>query len=102
VIPVVLGRTNYSSFIPSSGYIDTKEFSTMISLAKYLNETRYDKEKYLSYFSWKKDYVWGFGHFFTPFCDLCLRLHRDLKVNIIDDIHKWWFDGSCQEARVPQ
>ncbi|CAF4358853.1 unnamed protein product, partial [Adineta steineri] len=61
----------------------------MISLAKYLNETRSNKEKYLSYFSWKKDYVWGLGAFFTPFCDLCLRLHLDSKINIIDDIHKW-------------
>ena len=48
----------------------------------------------------EKDYVWGAGHFMTPFCDLCLRLHLDSKVNIIDDIHKWWFDGSCQEASI--
>ena len=50
VVPVVLGQTDYSYFIPSSGYIDTKKFSTIISLAKYLNKTRYDKKKYLSFF----------------------------------------------------
>ncbi|CAF1203569.1 unnamed protein product [Rotaria sp. Silwood1] len=101
VVPVVLGRTNYSYFIPSSGYIDARQFSTMKSLAQYLNETRYNKEKYLSYFSWKKDYVWGLHQFFTPFCDLCLRLHLDSKPNIIDNIHKWWFDNSCQGAHIP-
>ncbi|CAF1274794.1 unnamed protein product [Rotaria sordida] len=100
VVPVVLGRTNYSHFIPPSGYIDTNQFSTMSSLARYLNQTRYDKEKYLSYFSWKKDYVWGLSQFFTPFCDLCLRLHLDSKPNIIGNIHKWWFDGSCQAGHV--
>ncbi|CAF3056103.1 unnamed protein product, partial [Rotaria sp. Silwood2] len=100
VVPVVLGRTNYSYFIPSSGYIDIRQFSTMSSLAQHLNETRYNKEKYLSYFSWKKDYVWGLNHFFTPFCDLCLRLHLDSKPNIIDNIHKWWFEDSCQEANI--
>ncbi|UJR21917.1 hypothetical protein I4U23_024987 [Adineta vaga] len=102
VVPVVLGRTNYSAFIPSSGFIDTKQYSTMSSLAKYLNDTRNDKEKYLSYFAWKKDYVWGLGTFFTPFCDLCLRLHLDSEVNIIDDIHKWWFDETCESAILPK
>ncbi|CAF4028024.1 unnamed protein product [Rotaria sordida] len=101
IVPVVFGQTNYSYFIPSSGYIDATQFSTMSSFARYLNETRCDKEKYLSYFSWKKDYVWGLGHFSTPFCDLCLRLHLDSKPNIIDNIHKWWFDGSCGKVHMP-
>ncbi|CAF3843286.1 unnamed protein product [Rotaria sp. Silwood1] len=102
VVPVVRGQTNYSYFIPSSGYIDTNEFSNMSSLARYLNETRYNKKKYLSYFSWKKDYVWGLHKFMSPFCDLCLRLHRDSKPNIIDDIHDWWFNGTCeQQVRIP-
>ncbi|CAF0797699.1 unnamed protein product [Rotaria sordida] len=100
IVPVVLGRTNYSYFIPSSGYIDINQFSNMNSLAQYLNETRYNKEKYLSYFLWKKDYVWGLNQFFTPFCDLCLRLHLDLKPNIIDNMHQWWFNNSCQAAHI--
>ncbi|CAF1520848.1 unnamed protein product [Rotaria sordida] len=100
VVPLVSGRTNYSYFIPSSGYIDVNQFSTMSSLAQYLNETRSDKEKYLSYFSWKKDYIWGLGDFFTPFCDLCLRLHLDSQPNIVDNIHAWWFYGACQKAQV--
>ena len=69
----------------------------MKSLAEHLNHTRYDKEKYLAYFSWKKDYVWGMGYYFTPFCDLCLRLHLDSEPNVIDDMQKWWFDGACQK-----
>jgi hypothetical protein len=99
-VPVVLGRTNYSYYIPPSGYIDAQQFSTIISLAHYLNQIRYDKEKYLSYFSWKKDYVWGLNQFFTPFCDLCLRLHLDLQPNVIDDIHEWWFDDACQKTHI--
>ncbi|CAF4190366.1 unnamed protein product, partial [Rotaria magnacalcarata] len=101
IVPIVLGLTNYSYFIPSSGFIDTNQFSTMITLARHLNESRHNKEKYLSYFSWKKDYVWGLHNFFSPFCDLCLRLHLDSKPNVIDNIHKWWFDNTCQTAQVP-
>ena len=73
----------------------------MYLLAQYLNETRHNKEKYLSFFSWKKNYVWGLSQFFTPFCDLCLRLHLDLKPSIIDDIHQFWFNGTCLTAHIP-
>jgi hypothetical protein len=73
----------------------------MLSLAQYLKQISEDKEKYLSYFSWKKDYVWGLNHFFTPFCDLCVRLHLDSKASIIDDMQKWWFDDACEGARIP-
>ena len=102
VVPVVLGRTNYSLLIPSSGYIDAQNFVNVRALAKHLNETRHDLEKYLSYFSWKKDYVWGLNHFFNPFCDLCLRLHLDTKPKVIDDIQSWWFDQACATANVPR
>ena len=102
VVPVVFGRTNYSHFIPPSGFIDARQYSTVLSLAKHLNQTRDDPQKYASYFSWKENYVWGLGHFFTPLCDLCLRLHLDAQPKTIDDIHAWWFDKTCQEAAVPK
>ncbi len=72
----------------------------MKSLAEYLNQTRDNKEKYLSYFSWKKNYVSGLSNFFTPFCDLCLRLHMDSKPNVIQNMQEWWFDGTCQAAHT--
>ena len=93
---MVFGRTNYSYLIPPSGYIDARNFSTVQLLAEFLNQTRYDKEKYLAYFSWKKDYVWGMQQFMSPFCDLCLRLHMDSQPNVIEDIQSWWFDNTCQ------
>lgn len=95
---MVLGRTNYSYFIPPSGYIDARSFPTALGLAQFLNQTRNDKEKYLSYFSWKKDYVWGMQQFMSPFCDLCLRLHLDTQPNVIEDMQAWWFKDACQSA----
>jgi hypothetical protein len=84
-------------FVPSSGYIDTRNFSDIESLGLFLNQTRYNEEQYLSYFSWKKDYFWGIGHFFTPFCDLCLRLYLDEKIRVIENIQSWWFNNTCHE-----
>ncbi|CAF0980177.1 unnamed protein product [Rotaria sordida] len=99
IVPVVYGRTNYSYFIPSSGFIDINDFPNVLSLAQYLKQTRDNKEKYLSYFSWKKDYVWGITQFFSPFCDLCLRLHLDSTPNVIDDMDAWWNENACQGPR---
>ncbi len=100
IVPVVLGRTNYSQLIPSSGFIDTKDFANITFLAQYLKQIRNDKEKYLSYFSWKQDYVWGVSQLLTPFCDLCLRLHLDSTPNVIDDIHDWWHGQTCEKPRM--
>jgi alpha-1,3-fucosyltransferase len=99
IVPVVFGRTNYSYFIPSSGFIDMNDFTDLSSLAKFLNQTRLNKEKYLSYFTWKKDYVWGVSQHFTSFCDLCLRLHLDSKPNVIDDVEAWWKDNACRRSK---
>ncbi|UJR27299.1 hypothetical protein I4U23_008594 [Adineta vaga] len=99
IVPVVLGLSNYSYFIPSSGFIDVNNFEGVAPLAQYMREVRQDKEKYLSYFSWKKDYVWNKNTFFTPFCDLCLRLHLDSQPNVIEDIDAWWHENTCQKPR---
>ncbi|CAF0950966.1 unnamed protein product [Didymodactylos carnosus] len=86
IVPVVYGRTNYSRLIPKSGFIDIQDFSTPLQLAQYLNETKNNLTMWASYFSWRRDYVWGINSFFFPFCDLCLRLHLDKIPNVIDDI----------------
>ena len=46
----------------------------------------------------KKIMFWGLSEFFTPFCDLCLRLHLDSKPNVIDNMHAWWFYGACKKS----
>jgi len=99
IVPIVFGRTNYSVFIPRSGFIDANEFSSVRDLANFIWQIRNDTEKYLEYFYWKKDYVWAFGQFFRPFCDLCLRLHFDQKTKILDDIHSWWHRDTCISSK---
>ncbi|CAF3419354.1 unnamed protein product [Rotaria socialis] len=100
IVPIVYGRTDYSTFIPSSGFINVNKFSNFTALAQYLKKVRYDKEKYLSYFSWKKDYVWGVSQLFTPICDVCLRLHLDSTPNVIDDMDAWWNANTCQAPKL--
>jgi hypothetical protein len=96
IIPVVFGQPNYTRFIPESGFIDVRQFSSLTELGTRLLQIRNNLELYQEYFKWKKYFTWySFSRFMTPFCDLCLRLHLDSTPNIVDNVHKWWFQNTC-------
>jgi hypothetical protein len=96
-IPVVYGRTDYTRFIPQSGFIDIRQFSSVPELGNRLNQIRNNLTLYQEYFKWKRQFIWnGFSHYMTPFCDLCLRLHLDTTPNIINNVHKWWSHKTCE------
>jgi len=80
--------------------VDANDFSSTLALSQFLNQVRNNKQRYLDYFSWKKDYIWGFGHFFTPLCDLCFRLHTDTEPSVIDDVDEWWFKNACHAPKL--
>ena len=96
-MPVVFGGIDYTRYVPRTAVIDSHEFSSMAELAQQLIEIKNNSTRYQNYFLWKKDFRWGgFAHFMTPFCDLCLRLHLDRTPHIIDNLHQWWFQNTCQ------
>jgi hypothetical protein len=97
IIPVVFGQIDYTRYIPQSAFIDVRQFSSILDLANRLIQIRNNLTLYREYFQWKNEFHWGgFTHFMTPFCDLCLRLHLDTTPNIIENIHRWWFEKTCQ------
>lgn len=97
IVPVVFGQIDYIRYVPRSAVIDSQEFPSMGDLANRLIEVKNSPTLYGNYFHWKKDFLWGgFAHFMTPFCDLCLRLHLDRTPHIIDNVHQWWFDQTCE------
>lgn len=57
MIPVVYGGGNYSAFAPPHSVINVEDFEDVESLANYLKMPKNDTSKYLSYFSWKRNYV---------------------------------------------
>jgi hypothetical protein len=99
IVPVVFGQPNYQHFIPQSGFIDVRQFSSLSKLGNRLIQLRNNLDLYQEYFKWKKYFVWhSFSRFMTPLCDLCLRLHFDTTLNIIDDINAWWYHNICEKA----
>jgi len=101
IVPIVFGQINYTRFVPQSGFIDVRQFSSMSQLANRLIQIRNNLTLYQEYFRWKKDFIWNpFSEFMTPFCDLCLRLHLDTTPNIIEDVNKWWYDKKCESIML--
>ncbi|CAF0879244.1 unnamed protein product [Adineta ricciae] len=96
IVPVVYGGANYTRYVPESAFIDTRKFPSAKELSQRLIQIRNNITLYQEYFRWKENIIWdGFTNFFTPFCDLCLRLHLDNTSNIIGNINRWWTKDQC-------
>ena len=92
--------------MPSSAYINVLDFKSPQELAKYMLFLDSNKTAYNSYFKWKKHVKFSTNQKpFSPFCDMCIKLHLDdfngqIKQSIIKDMSpKFWsvkFD--CRKA----
>ena len=91
VIPVVLGLARYDAYIPSSAYIDVRNFSSPQALASHISYLDRNNSAYLEYFRWRQYAV----HIQLPkyICELCLKLFlddRDGKEQRLEHIDQYW------------
>ena len=94
LIPVVLGHSNYTKFLPPNSYIDVRDFRSPKELADHLKDISTNDSLYQKYTSWRKYYsVERNGYWF---CELChyLYTHQGLKDKYYTNISKWW-NGVC-------
>ena len=70
IIPIVLGRANYSKFAPSKSYIDVRDFQSIGQLAEYLKYLDKNETAYAEYFEWK-NYFRVIVNYKNVFCQLC-------------------------------
>ena len=74
MVPVTMGRANYSRVLPPGSFIDAMDYSPkqlaqkMLYLKKHLDE-------YLQYFQWRRDYTMVRSQRRPGFCRLCEILH---------------------------
>ncbi|KAI8124089.1 alpha-(1,3)-fucosyltransferase C-like [Lucilia cuprina] len=96
IIPIVYGGANYERFLPPHSYINVEDYETPQDLVNYLMYLSDRPEEYMRYFWWRQYYDLKF---YSPFCDLCKRLHQPnyfQKIQTYQNIEKWWLDGSCR------
>ncbi|UJR30850.1 hypothetical protein I4U23_018365 [Adineta vaga] len=91
IIPVVLGLARYDHYIPSTGYIDVRNFTSPRQLADYIDYLDKNTTAYLEYFQWRQYAL----HVKIPkyMCELCLKLFlddRDKKKQSLKHIDRYW------------
>ena len=91
IVPIVLGWARYDAYMPSSGYIDVRNFSSPQALASYIDYIDRNNTAYLEYFRWRQHAL----HIKLPkyICELCLKLFlddRDGKEQRLEHIDQYW------------
>ena len=91
IIPVVLGWARYDHYIPSTGYIDVRNFTSPRKLAEYIDYLDRNTTAYLEYFQWRQYAL----HIKIPkyMCELCLKLFlddKDQKQQTLEHIDEYW------------
>jgi alpha-1,3-fucosyltransferase len=98
IIPVVYGGANYTKFAPPRSYINANDFADAKQLTDYLVYLDQHPEEYVKYFWWKR---WYQVKDWSPFCDLCKKLHglnsHLDKPLIYEDLDSWWRGGYCEK-----
>lgn len=104
IIPVVLGWARYDHYIPSSGYIDVRNFTSPKQLAEYIDYLDKNTTAYLEYFQWRQYAL----HIKLPkyMCELCLKLFlddRDHQQQALEHIDQYWNKNSqCHSYKKDQ
>ena len=94
LVPVVLGRGNYTRDLPPHSFIDIEDFDSPALLAKYLTELIADPVEYARYHAWRLHYQISS---MDIYCEFCRYLNRDLKdvQRIIPDVNDVFSVTQC-------
>ncbi|XP_032523160.2 alpha-(1,3)-fucosyltransferase C-like [Danaus plexippus] len=99
-IPIILGSSNYNSFLPPGSYINAQSYDMkkMGAIIDYL--IRYPTT-YSYFFDWKNHYYYTVRPRLR-FCDVCEKLNRANGTNVYTEFRKWWnpdFRDTCQQLK---
>lgn len=89
IIPVVMGRANYSDILPQHSYIDIGDFNSPEQLAEYMKLLNESDDLYNSYFQWKTQYE--FVSVEPESCQLCRYLNEhENTTQVYNKLGRFW------------
>ena len=99
VVPVFLGKANYSAILPPHSYIDVRDFASPRNLADYIKLLSSNDTLYNEYFRWRAKYnceSFPFKEHDTG-CDLCQHAVATRgKTEIVKDlVAEWGRNQNC-------
>jgi alpha-1,3-fucosyltransferase len=101
IIIAVRGARDYQKFLPKGTFIDTNDFTSPKSLARYLNKLGSDEQRYTNILK-LKDHLKVIGeqeHAQIAYCNLCFKLNnlRQFKKSI-KNVGDWWTKNACVKS----
>ncbi|PZC77936.1 hypothetical protein B5X24_HaOG202743 [Helicoverpa armigera] len=102
VIPIVLGPSDYSNFLPPGSFINVQAFD-MSKLGALIDYLIKNPDMYEFFFDWKKYYYYTVRPR-TQVCDLCTKLNEYNGSNVVKtNFRKWWdpeYKDVCQRMKL--
>jgi hypothetical protein len=103
LVPVVLGQADYKLIAPPHSFINVLDYENPKALADFLHKLDKNDTEYLSYFWWQHYYHAESANLQRlAFCDLCAKLHEDLKPKSYTDFEQWWHTDGLVDQKLPQ
>ena len=90
VVPIVLGYSNYSSFLPPHSFIDVRDFDSPKKLASYLKMLSENDTEYNRYFAWKQTHTCATLPAWNAACRLCRYVQRQRQRTQVADVLQCW------------
>ena len=99
VVPIVLGYSNYSAFLPPHSFIDVRDFDSPENLAAYLKMLSENDTEYNRYFVWKQSYMCAPVFAWNAACRLCRYVRRQRqRIQVADVLQFWDRETNCINA----
>ena len=100
VVPIVLGYSNYSSFLPPHSFIDVRDFDSPKKLAAYLKMLNENDTEYNRYFAWRQTHTCADLPARNTACKLCRYAHRHRqRIQVADVLQFWGRKTNCINAK---
>ena len=99
VVPIVLGYSNYSAFLPPHSFIDVRDFDSPKKLAAYLKMLNENDTEYNRYFAWKQTHTCAPLPHWNAACKLCRYVQRQRqRIQVADVVQFWDHNTNCIDA----
>uniref|UniRef100_A0A1I7U414 Fucosyltransferase n=1 Tax=Caenorhabditis tropicalis TaxID=1561998 RepID=A0A1I7U414_9PELO len=100
-VPIVLLRDTVRQLgVPDSAYIAIDDFESLTEFIGFLNKVSNDKELYLKYHEWRRDFEVVFDNGFSGWCTLCQRVQdpAPFKPKSYGDVDRWHSFKMCDDS----
>uniref|UniRef100_A0A8R1EDA0 Fucosyltransferase n=1 Tax=Caenorhabditis japonica TaxID=281687 RepID=A0A8R1EDA0_CAEJA len=105
-VPIVLARKYYKDLgVPDSAYIAVDDFETFDKFLEHVKKVNKDKELYLKYHQWRKEWKIVIGSGFSGWCTLCDKLQdKEYILSHPKSYHDvaWWHSFEMCNNQIAQ